>query len=109
MRAAGGDAARLQRLGIDFWGAVVEGSRNLAYGLLWNTLRDVYERLLPLLTKVLAEENGDPESFAALAAAVRRRDAGDAGARARALVQRGEEAVSRALARLGAAGEKEIS
>lgn len=107
MRAAGKDAARLQRLGIDFWGAVVEGSRNLAYGLLWNTLRDVYERMLPLLTQVLAEENGDPEAFAALAAAVRRRDAGDAEARARALVQRGEAAVSRALQHLTTTKEKE--
>lgn len=102
MRAAGGDAASLQRLGIAFWSHVVEGSDNLAYRLLWNTLRDTTERLLPLLTQVLAGENGDPEAFAVLAAAIRRGAGDDARALARALVVRGEEAVSLALDALGA-------
>ena len=109
MRAARGDAEALQRLGIAFWGLVVEGSGNLAYRLLWNTLRDTYERMLPLLTRVLAEENGDPEAFATLAAAVRRGDCDDARAWAHTLVLRGEEAVSRALDALAAAAERRPS
>ncbi len=97
MRAATPDAARLQRLAIDYWSAVVEAAHNLAYRLLWNTLRETYERMLPLLTGVLAGENGDPEAFAALAAAVRARDEEAACTRARALVRLGERAVADAL------------
>jgi DNA-binding FadR family transcriptional regulator len=106
MRGAKEDAATLQHLAIEFWARLVEGSGNLAYGLVWNTLRQTYEQCLPLLTGVLAEENGDVAAHAAIAGAVRRGDARTAEARARGLVGVGEAAVSRALDAL-VAGRRE--
>jgi DNA-binding FadR family transcriptional regulator len=106
MRGAKGDAATLQRLAIEFWARLVEGSENLAYGLVWNTMRQTYEQCLPLLTGVLAEENGDLTAHGAIAAAVRRGDGRTAESRARTLVGLGEAAVSRALDVL-ATGQRE--
>jgi DNA-binding FadR family transcriptional regulator len=100
MRAAPRDPARLQRLAIDFWARLVEASRNVAYRLAWNTLRQAYARCLPLLTGVLAEENGDLRAHAAIAGAIERRDAPAAERRARALVRVGEASLGRALDRL---------
>ncbi len=101
MRAAPRDPSRLQLLAIDFWARLVEASRNLAYRLAWNTLRQAYSRCLPLLTSVLAEENGDLKAHAAIADAIERRDAPAAERRARALVRLGEASLARALDRLG--------
>jgi DNA-binding FadR family transcriptional regulator len=106
MRSERDDAARLQHLCLAFWDALVEGSRNLAYRLVWNTLRVTCEQCLPLLTEVLSEENGDLATHVAIAAAVRRGDAPAAQARAQALVRRGEAAMGRALDALEAAGER---
>lgn len=106
MRAADGDVAACQRLAIDFWAALVEGSENLAYRLLWNTLRQSYEACLPLLTGVLATENGDAAAFESLASAVRRGDTRAAETRARTLVRTGEGCVGRALDALDARARK---
>jgi DNA-binding FadR family transcriptional regulator len=84
----------------------VEGSANLAYGLVWNTMRQTYEQCLPLLTGVLADENGHLAAHVAIAGAVRRGDARIAESRARSLVEMGEAAVGRALDAL-AAGQRE--
>jgi DNA-binding FadR family transcriptional regulator len=102
MREARGDLEALQRLSQDFWAHLVEGADNLAYRLAFNTLREVYERSWELLRPLLADELEDLASYAALAAALRRRDARSAERRARALVRRGEARIAETLDRIDA-------
>jgi DNA-binding FadR family transcriptional regulator len=102
MREARGDLEALQRLSQDFWAHLVEGADNLAYRLAFNTLREVYERSWELLRPLLADELEDLASYAALAAALRRRDARSAERRARSLIRRGEARIAETLDRIDA-------
>ncbi|MEW6272241.1 MAG: GntR family transcriptional regulator [Thermodesulfobacteriota bacterium] len=91
MRAASADARVLQSLAMEFWSALVDGTDNVAYRLVYNSLRRTYEKCMDLLTGVLEDELRDLRSYAAIADAVRRRDARRAERLARALTHRGEE------------------
>ena len=74
MKAHSEDVAELQRLSMDFWNLLVDGSGNLAYRLAFNTLRETYEQFMPVLAEVLREEVADLASFRAMARAVRSAD-----------------------------------
>jgi GntR family transcriptional repressor for pyruvate dehydrogenase complex len=88
-RAAAGDVLAQQRIALDFWAALVDGSDNLAYRLAYNSLREGYERFMHLLSAVLADEVGDAEAYEAITDAVDRGDAESARRLAHALLSRG--------------------
>lgn len=102
MAASGGDLAALQELAVEFWSLLVDASDNLAYRLAYNSLRATYDQCRALLTQVLGEELTDLARYRAIAAAVQAHAAEDAARLARALVERGEQAVKLALAQLEA-------
>lgn len=91
MKAAEGDLAALQGLALEFWNLLVEGSRNVAYRLAYNSLRETYTKLQDLLTQVLADEHRDLAGFRTLSDAVRRGDTAKAERRAAELVRGGTE------------------
>jgi len=88
-----GDLSLLQERAVRFWSVVIESAGNLAYRLAYNALRDTYDRTRELLAPVLAGELRDADAYAAIAAAIRRRDERQAHDLSRALVMRGEVAV----------------
>lgn len=102
MRARSGDVPALQDVAAEFWSHLVDASDNLAYRLAYNSLRATYDQCRELFTHVLAEELGDTAAYAAIAAAVRDRDAARAEALARALITRGEQAITTAIRHLDA-------
>jgi DNA-binding FadR family transcriptional regulator len=103
------DLAALQDLVSEFWSLLVDGSRNIAYRLAYNSLRQSYEQSKHLFTHILAPETGDLSAYARLADAVDRRDAAAAESLARELIGRGERAVKVLLASLPVAHETEPS
>lgn len=102
MRGAGPDLAEVQTLALAYWGTLAAGSGNMAYRLAFNTLRESYQQFQRLLTQVLAVELADPEPYAALADAVRQRDAARAKELAATLIARGDRAMSAVLGELEA-------
>jgi GntR family transcriptional repressor for pyruvate dehydrogenase complex len=100
METARGDLAVLQQLAGDYWSHLVDGSGNIAYRLAYNSLRASYDQSRALFTQLLADETSDVPSYAAIATAVRRREARRAEALARTLVQRGEKAIGILLRKL---------
>lgn len=105
MRASRRDVASLQALSLEFWDTLVEGSRNVAYRLAFNTLKETYSKFQHLLTQVLAVEMTDLDSYAAIARAVASADPVEAESRSRALVRRGADSLGTVLAALeGIAG-----
>lgn len=89
MERAKDDPKTLQRLAMDFWTTLVDGTENLAYRLAINTLRDVYLRIDDLLTVVLSDELTDLAAYRAIAKAVRAKDGAKAHKRANELVHKG--------------------
>ena len=75
--AGGDDAAAAQGLDLAFMATVIEAARNLAFSLIANSIRDVYLQRLDLFRAIV--ERRDGLDYAAVAAAIARRD--DAGAR----------------------------
>lgn len=90
MDDAHGDLPALQRIAMEFWSTLVDGTENVAYRLAYNSLRDAYGKCMDLLTGILADELGDRKSYRAIATAVRRGDARSAERLARTLTARGE-------------------
>jgi len=111
MRAQGHDTARLRPLTLAFWTRVIEASENVAYRLAFNSLLASYEPFREVMDPLLGEELRDGTGYAALARAVRRRDAAGAERAARRIVSRGTREVERVLARLerGRAGRRRTS
>jgi DNA-binding FadR family transcriptional regulator len=97
MEAAGGDLAALQDLADEFWSRLVDGSRNVAYRLAYNSLRASYDRGRRLVTHVLATEIADVEAYRDIAAAVTRGEGEKAETLARRLLRRGEQSIDAAL------------
>jgi GntR family transcriptional repressor for pyruvate dehydrogenase complex len=97
MAAAHADLVRLQLLAGEFWEHLVDGSRNVAYRLAYNSLRASYDQSRALFTRVLADENSDVPSYAAITTAVQHRKAARAESMARKLVRRGEKAITALL------------
>jgi DNA-binding FadR family transcriptional regulator len=91
MRATTDDLPRRQRLAMDYWSHLVDGTGNVAYRLAYNSLRQTYDRVMDVLTGLLAPIFGDVRSYAALAAAVGAGDAPTAQRLARGMTKRVEE------------------
>lgn len=100
MEAARGEPATLHRLVFDYWDALVQGSENVAYRLLFNSLRRGYARVQDALSNVLLDELGDLAAYRAIAKAVGARDEDGARRRAARLVQRGAERLTAVLDRI---------
>lgn len=100
MEAQRDDLAALQDLVSEFWSVLVDASRNIAYRLAYNSLRQSYDQSKRLFTHILAPETGDLSAYATLTAAVARGDAANAESLARDLIGRGEAAVKALLASL---------
>jgi DNA-binding FadR family transcriptional regulator len=103
MDGSSDDLRALQRLALDFWSKLVDGTGNVAYRLAYNSLRQTYDRCMDLLTTILADELGDRQSYAAIASAVRRARPQAAARLARALTLRGEKQLLAAVAALAPA------
>lgn len=91
MRAAATDLGRVQVLAMDYWSHLVDGSDNVAYRLAFNSLRQVYDRVMSLLTGLLAPIFGDVRTYETLATAVSRGDGAAAERIARRMTKRVEE------------------
>jgi GntR family transcriptional regulator, transcriptional repressor for pyruvate dehydrogenase complex len=89
LQAADGDLTVLQTAAHGFWHAVVDGSRNVVYRLLFNALEAAYVPVMPVLTEVLADELTELDGYRAIVDAVDRRDGAQAAAAARRIVGRG--------------------
>lgn len=98
MRAAKDDLAKLQLLAMDFWAALVDGSKNVAYRLSFNSLRETYARLRDLLLDTLSDELSHLAGYAAVAKAVRAKDSKLAEKKAREIVRRGMNKLFEVLA-----------
>jgi len=97
MRETATDPAALGDLALEFWSELIQASDNIAYRLAFNCLDRAYAPGRKVFSAVFAEEFSDLASYAAIAEAVGRRDGDAAEACARALVRRGEVAVTNAL------------
>jgi DNA-binding FadR family transcriptional regulator len=95
------DPITRQRHAMTFWDHVVDGADSIAFRLMFNTLRETYEPVLPALATVMADEVARPDAYHAIAQAI---SAGDAD-RARSAAQDLLEPATRAL--LGALAELE--
>lgn len=71
------DPIEQQRHAMTFWDHVVDGADSIAFRLMFNTLRETYEPVLPALATLMAEEVGRPEAYRRVADAIA---AGDAAA-----------------------------
>lgn len=91
------DPVVLAPLDVAFWQRLVEGSDNIAYQLAFNSLRRVYEPLIPVLAPVLATEIGDLQDHRIIADAVLDSDPSAAEDAAWALLARGTAAMAEFL------------
>jgi len=83
------DLERRQTCSLAFWGALVDGSGNVAFRLAYNSLRASYDTFRSTLVQVLGEELRSLESFRAVADAVRAGDGEAAARRAAELLELG--------------------
>lgn len=98
MEKASGDVHALHRLVMDFWDVLVDGSGNVPYRLIFNSLRTFYVRVEDALSHLLADELADLPAYRAITDAVAARDAEAARERAARLISRGAERLFQALA-----------
>jgi GntR family transcriptional repressor for pyruvate dehydrogenase complex len=96
--AAAPDTDARQVAALEFWDAVVTGADNLAYRLLWNSLRATYDVVRGALAAVMAEEVADAAGHRAVADAIVARDPDAAEGAARSVLGRGTRAAAAALA-----------
>ncbi|HJL14343.1 MAG TPA: GntR family transcriptional regulator [Sandaracinaceae bacterium LLY-WYZ-13_1] len=97
MEASRGDLPTLQRLALDFWAVVVDGTGNVALELAFNSLAGTYDGVLEQFTQVLATEIGAVHEYAALAEAVVGGQPKRAATIATRIVSRGAEAIETVL------------
>lgn len=86
MREVDADLHELQRLDLVFWSHLIDGSRNIAYRLAFNGMREAYEPVGALLTSVLEGELRNHDARDDLVAAVVAHDADTAEAAARRIL-----------------------
>lgn len=79
--AAESDPEEQQRQALTFWDLVVDGADSIAFRLMYNTLRQTYEPVLPALATMMAAEVGRPDAYRRIVAAI---EAGDPAAARRA-------------------------
>ena len=101
MAEADQDLGELQTLSLDYWDELVRGSKNIAYVLAFNTLRETYERVRGALLHVMADEVKDVASYRSIAEAVGRRDDVSAKHVAAGLVEHGTHRMMELIAALG--------
>lgn len=90
--AATNDVTELQRLALDFWDIVVDGSGNVVHRLLFNALRRAYEPVMEAITEVVRAEVADLAGYQAVTAALRDADPVAAAGAVRAVVDHGARA-----------------
>ena len=100
MEEAGDDLERLQLASLEFWGALVSASGNIAYELAFNSLRESYAHFAHLLTSAMAEEFAAIADYRALGEAIADGDEEEASRCAARIVHRGESALTAVLDRL---------
>lgn len=96
--ARGADAQQVAAL--EFWDAIVTGADNLAYRLLWNSLRATYEVVRGALAVVMADEVADAAGHRAIADAIVARDPDAAEGAARSVLGRGTRSAAAVLDRM---------
>lgn len=84
----------LMELNMSYWTELVDGSNNVAYRLVYNSVRDLLDELSSVFAAMLADETTDVETHRRIAEAVRDGEVDDAEFYARDLMSRGEERVS---------------
>ena len=104
MRDHTGDLAALQRLAHELSTALVDGSHNLVYRLLFNALEAAYLPAMEVLTEVMAAEVSEVDGYAALTAAIADQDGARAAAVARRLIGLGTRDALAALDALRSGG-----
>lgn len=103
MRELDGDLPALQRTAHAFSSALVDGSGNVVYRLLFNALEAAYLPAMDAVTVVLADEVSDVAAYATVADAVSRQDAALAASTMRRVVQLGTRDAFAAIEALEAA------
>jgi len=93
-----GELHALQALALQFWDLLVLASDNIAYQLVFNSLRHTYEGLREALVEVMGEELRDDAAYRGIADAVRRGDDPRAAQVARGLMEHGSRGVFQLLA-----------
>lgn len=94
MEEADGDLEALLALNLEFWTELVDGSRNVAYRLAFNSVRDLLGELRSVFASLLAVETTDVDTHRRIAQAVARGEIDDAEFYARDLMSRGEARMS---------------
>lgn len=107
MAQRGGELLALQSLALQFWDLLVLGSDNIAYQLVFNSLRHTYEGLREALVEVMSEELSDHAAYRGIAEAVRAGDEVRAAEVARGLMAHGTRGVLLLLAAIEESGDAE--
>ena len=85
----------LLALNFEFWDACIDGSKNVAYRLAFNTVRHLLDEMSHVFATILAEETTDAETHRKIAEAITTGDVDDAEFYARDLMTRGEQRIGR--------------
>ena len=107
MKDAQGDAGRLQELAVTFWDHLVDGSHNVAYRLVYNTLIESFRTYDGLLTVVLSDEHAQTPLYDRIAHAVRGGDSDEARQIATTLSRIGQRAIEQIMDALEAEGPED--
>jgi GntR family transcriptional regulator, transcriptional repressor for pyruvate dehydrogenase complex len=104
LEEVGADPLAAQPLVDELWDAIVDGSGNLVYRLLFNALQAAYLPVMPLLADAMADELTDLQGQRLLVTAIEDQDGAKAAAAARRLVGRGTLGATALLDALAGAG-----
>lgn len=99
------DTATLQRLALTFWDWLVQASDNIAFRLMFNSLRDTYTQMFEVTEVLVADEVADVDAHRAIAEAVAAGDSADAEAAASVALDRTTRAAIALIDHLCAAQE----
>jgi DNA-binding FadR family transcriptional regulator len=105
MRAAHGDLPTLQDLSMQFWGVLVACSGNVAYRLVFNSLRETYAPIRQVLVHVMEKELTSLALYEGISSAVRAKRSGAAEKSAKTLMQRSTRPLMKLMDSLEIVGE----
>lgn len=94
------DLEALRELDMTFWALLVDGSQNVAYQLVFNSIRDIYDQLAEVLAQVVRGELEDIETRVRMVESIREKDTDSAEFYARDLLSRGEATMARLAEKL---------
>ncbi len=100
--AAESDPVAQQRHALAFWDLVVDGADSIAFRLMYNTLRQTYEPVLPALATMMADEVGRPDAYRRIVETI---EAGDPAAARHAATELLEPATTALMGALDALEE----